>query len=61
MTKREFYTIEQVRDEAKLKFNRDFESSKDLTDLVHTYARYCGRLEALLDTLEVKALERGLR
>ena len=61
MTQREFNYIQVCRTDAKSHFNKDFENSKDVTDLVHAYARYCGKLEAILDAMEIKAMERGLR
>ena len=61
MTQREFNYLQVCRTEAKAKYIREFEDAKDLIDLVHAYARYAGKLEAILDAMEIKTIERGLR
>lgn len=61
MTQSEFNYIQVCRTDAKIRFNKEFSDSKDMTDLVHTYARYCGKLEVILDAIEIKAMERGLK
>ena len=59
MTNQLFNEVEKRRDNVKALFDAEFEGAKTPSELLQAYARYTGRLEAILDTIEVRSIEGG--
>lgn len=53
MTKQELQNIINARTLARNQFNSDFYNATTMHDLVQTYAKYTGKLEGILDTVEL--------
>lgn len=53
MTKQELHNIINTQSLARKQFNSDFYNATNLEDLVQAYAKYTGKLEALLDMVQL--------
>lgn len=53
MTKQELNNIINTRTLARKQFNSDFYNAKNLQELVQAYAKYTGKLEGILDMVEL--------
>lgn len=53
MTKQQLNNIINTRSLARNQFNSDFYNATNLQELVQAYAKYTGKLEGLLDLVEV--------
>lgn len=53
MTKQQLNNIINTRTLARNQFNTDFYNATNLKELVQAYAKYTGKLEGLLDLVEV--------
>lgn len=53
MTKQELNNIINARSLARKQFNSDFYSATNLQELVQAYAKYTGKLEGMLDMVEL--------
>lgn len=53
MTKQELNNIINTRSLARNQFNSDFYNATTMQDLVQAYAKYTGKLEGILDMVEV--------
>lgn len=53
MTKQELNNIINTQSLARKQFNSDFYNAKNLEDLVQAYAKYTGKLEGLLDMVQL--------
>ena len=61
MTKDLFIAIQNGRSRANKTFKKEFEDAKTPSELLQAYARYAGALEAILDGVEVRSREEGLK
>lgn len=55
MTKEELNNIINTRALARKQFNSDFYNATTMQDLVQAYAKYTGKLEGILDMVELTA------
>lgn len=53
MNKTAYNNMIKRRDEITEEFQQAFDTAKNYTELLQAYATYVGKLEAILDTLEV--------
>ena len=53
MTKQELNNIINTRALARRQFNTDFYNANNLQELIQAYAKYTGKLEGLLDMVEL--------
>lgn len=53
MTKHELNNIINTHSLARKQFNADFYNATNLEDLVQAYAKYAGKLEGILDMVEL--------
>lgn len=53
MTKSELNNIINTQSLARKQFNSDFYNATNLEDLVQAYAKYTGKLEGILDTVQL--------
>lgn len=53
MKRKQFELIEQQRAEAEATFKEEFNTAITHEALLHCYARYCGKLSAIIDAVEV--------
>lgn len=53
MKRYQFEELEELRAQAYTRFKHDFKEAGDMTQLVQAYATYNGKLEALIDMVEV--------
>lgn len=53
MTKQELHDIINTQSLARKQFNSDFYNATNLEDLVQAYAKYTGKLEGILDMIEL--------
>ena len=53
MTKQELNNIINTRALARRQFNTDFYNATNLQELVQAYAKYTGKLEGILDMVEL--------
>ena len=61
MTEQLFNTIKERRETAKKSLQTEFDGAKTPSDLLKAYARYAGRLEAILDTIEIRSIGEGIK
>lgn len=53
MKRKQFELIEQQRADAEVTFKQEFNTAITYSALLHCYARYCGKLNAIIDAVEV--------
>lgn len=56
MTKQELNNIINTRSLARKQFNSDFYNATNLQELVQAYAKYTGKLEGIIDMVELTEL-----
>ena len=53
MEKTHVQELTEVRQQARERFNRTFYGANTMHELIQAYAKYCGTLEGILDTIEI--------